>query len=408
MMRQSAAFGLSLLAAVVGISASALLAQESIVKTRDNNTFQGTVTEAGGNVTVKSHNGVETVIPRADVLSIDSIGTYAEEFKLKLAKLDPKDVPGRITLARDAFDHREYALARNTLEEALTIDPNSREATDMLALVQTQIRLERSRQDAPATTAPSQAKPVVVTGQAAIDRRLLTSADIEAIRRAELQPSDTSIRIRFDSNDVKKRFADSQNVGYAEFAALQPVEQALLILDRGDDTMRDKIHIMSDPQSITEYRRQIQPLVIQNCATSGCHGGPPGAGLVLLTNGENDAVTYTNFYILQSYRKRIDSNATGIFAGNFKRLIMRGQGEQSLLTNYGLPATIGEYDHPLVNGKAITPIFRNKTDSRYLMVVEWMNNSLKNLEPAYGIRYTPPSAMLPAAAPASQPAGAAR
>lgn len=404
-MRQSAAFGLSLLAAVVGISASALLAQESIVKTRDNGTYQGTVTETATNVTVKSHNGVETVIARADVLSINPIGTYAEEYKLKLSKLDPKDVSGRIALARDAFDHREYALARNTVEEALTIDPNSREATDMLGLIQTQIRLERSRQEAPAT-APAQSKPTVVSGQAAIDRRLLTSADIEAIRRAELQPSDTSVRIRFESNDVKKRFADSQNVGYAEFTALQPVQQALLILDRGDDSMREKIHIMNDPQSITEYRRQIQPLVIQNCATSGCHGGPPGAGLVLLTNAENDPVTYTNFYILQSYKKRIESNATGIFAGNFKRMIMRGQGEQSLLANYGLPANIGEYDHPPVNGKPITPIFRNKADSRYLMVVDWMNNSLKNLEPVYGIHYTPPSAMLPSA-PASQPAGTA-
>src|SRR5262249_48532124 len=144
-----------------------------------------------------------------------------------------KDVAGRIALAHEAFDHREYDLSRATLEQALTIDPNSREATDMLALIQNQVRLERARQETPPTVgATSTTRPAPIVPM--VDRRLLTKADIEAIRRAELQQSDASVRIAFDSNEVKRRFADSQNVAYADFAALTPVEQALLIYDRGD------------------------------------------------------------------------------------------------------------------------------------------------------------------------------
>jgi hypothetical protein len=398
MMRRAttAATSLFLLAAAAGVivGTSHSRAAESIVRTRDSGTFQGDVTESGTNVIIRSHGGVETVIPKTDVASIEPVGNYAEEFKAKLAKLDSKDVAGRIALARDAFDHHEYDLARTTLDLALAIDPNNREATDLQALIQNQMRLERAAEN-PSTAPAVAVRRTTPMGQSGVDRRLLTTADIEAIRRAELQPGDVNVRIRFDSNDVKKRFADSQNVGYADFAALLPVEQALLIFDRGDESMRDKVHILSDPGSIIEYRRQIQPLVLQNCATTGCHGGPSGAGLVLLTNADSDAVTYTNFYILQSYRKRLDAGNNGIFSGNLKRLIMRGHGEQSLLANYGLPTNIAEYDHPLVNGKPIQPIFRNKQDARYLMVLNWMDNVLTNIEPDYGIRYTPPSALPP-------------
>jgi hypothetical protein len=410
MMRRAttAATSLFLFAAVAGVivGTSHSNAADSIVHTRDNGAFQGEVTESGTNVIIRSHGGVETVIPKTDVASIEPVGNYADEFKSRLAKLDAKDVAGRIALARDAFEHREYDLARTTLDLALSIDPNNREASDLQNLIQNQMRLERARENP--TTAPTALPPrPALAGQGGVDRRLLTTADIEAIRRAELQPGDVNVRIRFDSNDVKKRFADSQNVGYAEFAALLPVEQALLIFDRGDESMRDKVHILSDPGSIIEYRRQIQPLVLQNCATTGCHGGPSGAGLVLFTNADNDAVTYTNFYILQSYRKRLDAGNTGIFSGNLKRLIMRGHGEQSLLANYGLPTNVAEYDHPLVNGKPIQPIFRNKQDARYLMVVDWMNNALNNVEPDYGIRYTPPSALPPNPGAATQPAAPA-
>ncbi len=397
-MRRNASLRVTLLVATAAIVVVASIARpdEAIVKTKDNNTYQGDVSESGPNYIVKSHGGVETAIPKVDVASVEHVSNYVDEYQARLSRLDPKDVAGRIALARDAFDQRQYDLARSTLEQALAIDPNSREATDLLGVVQTQIRLERAKLENPPPVAPA-TRPQVVAAPAT-DRRLLTAADIEAIRRAELQPSDTSVRIRFDSNDVKKRFADSQNVPFVEFSTLQPVEQAILILDRGDDTMRDKVHILTDPQSILEFRRQIQPLVLQNCATNACHGGPTAAGLYLLNNADNDAVTYTNFFILQNYRKRIDAGS-GVFSGNMKRLIMRGHGEQSLLANYGLPTNIAEFDHPLVGGKPVQPTFRNKLDPRYVMVVEWMNNSLKNIDQDYGIHYVPPSPPPPAVPP---------
>ncbi len=385
----------------VALVASVLLAEPSTVKTKDGQTYRGEVKERGDNLVINIH-GVETVIPKSNVASVEAVGSYDAEYRARLAKLDPKDVAGRIALAREAFDHRRYDLARDTLEGALAIDPNSREATEMLELVQSQIRLERNKTDNPA--GPTTPRPMPA-GQAAIERRLLTPADVETIRRKELKNTDAGVRIRFDG-DVKKRFADDQNTPFATFNSLPQVEQATQILDKGDDSMREKVRVLSDPQPLMEFRTQIQPLVLTNCAAGGCHGGPPGGGLILYKPADSDLVTYTNFYILQSYSKKApgEPSGGGIFGGSQRRLIDRGHGEQSLLANYGLPANISEIDHPLVNGKPITPLFRNKDDDRYKMVVQWMNNSLTQIEPDYAIHYTSPiAASQPAASQPAQP-----
>jgi hypothetical protein len=124
--------------------------------------------------------------------------------------------------------------------------------------------------------------------------------------------------------------------------------------------------------------------------------------LVLYTGGENDALTYTNFYILQSIAKRVEQPNQTFFNSNQRKLIERGHGEESLLANYGLPASIGTYDHPLVNGKPIQPVFRNRDDARYRAVVSWMNETLSPVTPDYGVRYTLPTA-LPMGTPTTAP-----
>src|SRR5262249_12290392 len=149
--------------------------------------------------------------------------------------------------------------------------------------VQSQLRMERARPETPAipVTQPA-AAPVYV------DRRLLTPADVEVMRRKELKPGDRGVALRFEG-DVKKRFADSQNMAFPDFNMLPPLEQALRIFDRGDDYMREHVKVVSDPESLLFFRRQIQPLVIQNCATTGCHGPAAGGGFMLITTGDSPA-----------------------------------------------------------------------------------------------------------------------
>lgn len=387
---------LSLLAAVM--VGSVVFADPSVVRTRDGASFEGEVVEKDDSVIV-TIRGVDTVIPKSDVASIDKVGNIDQELQAKLARLDPREVNGRILLAREAFGRNRYELARDILSAALVIDANNRDATDLLEVVNSHIRMERAKADSISAPAPAPV-PVATQGaaQGQMDRRFLTPADIEAIRRKEIKANDTSVRLRFEG-DVKRKFAESQGIAFPDFNMLSPLEQAGQILVKGDESLRSHVRIMTDPESIQVFRRQVQPLVVQGCATTGCHGASPGGGFMLYTTSENDVTTYTNFYILQSY-KREDPAASGVFSRRELKLISRGHGEQSLLANYGLPPAIGDYDHPpLRGGRILQPLFRNRDDVRYKMLVAWMNSSLAPFEPDYGILYTPP---MPTTVPSRQ------
>ena len=401
MMRHRLAFRAAVAGVVGTVALSAgifCFADNGIVKTKEGAAYQGDVKDRGDNVVITIH-GIDTVIPKTEIASIERVGSYADDFHARLAKLGQADVAGRITLAREAFDKRQYELAREAAESALAADNNSREATDMLELIRSQVRLERAKADNPTVptgTGASTAPPVAQApnAQPGIERRLLSNGDIETIRRMELQATDTTARIRFEG-DVKKRFADSQNIPFAQFNGQSPTQQAIQILDKGEKSMKEKVHVMSDPQSITEYRGQIQPLVLRNCATSNCHGSVAGGRFVLYTSQEaNDQVAYTNLYILEKFAMNIKSKGdteSGVFGGKSeKRMVDRGHGEESLLANFGLPTTVADPNHPLVNGKAIAPIFRGKDDPRYQMILRWMDKSLTQIQPEYGITYVPP------------------
>ena len=403
--------------------AALLHAKPGVVRTTDGQVYEGDVTEEGTTVTVTTRK-VPIVIQRANVQSIEYLGTLDEQFNQRIAKLDAKDVNGRVAVARWAFDQGRYDLARQALETALTLEPNNRDANAMMDSVRLQIRLERSKQNAATrgvvsstgpATGPSVAgtHPPTTTGN--VDPRVLLSADdINAIRQFELKPTDTHVRINF-AKDVKKRFAAAENMRLQDFNALPQFDQLQRILQRGTPEMKQDVRILSDPSSILEYRRSVQQLILGSCATSGCHGAAGAGGLMLYSPADSEAVTYTNFFILQTWSRPV-GRQQGPFAGGERRLIDRIEPSQSLLLQYGLPANIAEQDHPQVSG--YRPIFRNRDDNGYRRVENWIGESLLAIKPDYGINYTPPqraggnrsgeptTAPATSEAPTTQPAGA--
>ena len=68
-------------------------------------------------------HGVQTSIAKASVTSVDYPDAYSKDFADRLAKLEASDVSGRVELARQAFNRRQYGLARQALDSALKIDP---------------------------------------------------------------------------------------------------------------------------------------------------------------------------------------------------------------------------------------------------------------------------------------------
>jgi hypothetical protein len=378
-----AAVGICVLAGVV-------FARPGVLITSDGRRIEGDITERNDQYVVNIR-GVETTIPKTDVSSVTFPEDYAKDFHDRMSKLKPDDVSGRIELARDAFNRRQYGLAREALDSAMKIDPNNREAYDLQNTIDSQIRLEQGR-GAPADTRPVPMPPPTAYG---VERRLLTGDQINLMRQLELQPGDR-VNVRFD-NAVEKRYMKYRNIQFNDFNAFKPVDRALKILGDGDESMRPDVKILGDPQSIADYRRTVQPLVLNGCATANCHGGLKGGDFILYNPADNDAVSYTNLFILFRYRKKLPESHATVFDSPARKMIDRGAGVRSLLAQYGLPVDISEVDHPQVTGYDF--VFRNMEDVRFKQVVDWMDKSLRAPEPDYsGIKFDPPRA------PATQPA----
>src|SRR5439155_18656619 len=103
--------------------------------------------------------GIPTTIERSHIATITYPQTtsFPDAFAQRMAKLDARDVNGRLALAREAFDQREYVLARDAVESALRIDPNNSDAVALRETIQSQMRLERNK--------PAPGEPVAPTAR---------------------------------------------------------------------------------------------------------------------------------------------------------------------------------------------------------------------------------------------------
>ena len=377
------------LAFAAGLSAAVAFARPGIVRTTDGQAFEGDVStdESDANIVVVKVRGIPMRLARSSVASIEYTQGFEKEFADKMAKLAANDVAGRLALAREALDRREYNLARDAAEAARNIDPNSADAVAMLETIRSQMRLDQ--QPRPATQPDKSRESIenreagATTEPAAGDLKLIRPADINAIKLQELRPEDRNVRIRFD-RDVSRRFMRYANLPPAEWNAMTDNEKVQRILAEGTPEMRRDVLILNDPPVLFQYRRNVQPWVLQNCATSGCHGGAEGAKFSLILPGESDAATYTNFYLLQRYKKETRQSSDAIFGRGDLRMIDRQRPEQSLLLQNGLPGAIAEYDHPDVPN--YRPALRNTADPRYRLVLDWIA-SLRPVDTDYGIAY---------------------
>jgi hypothetical protein len=396
----------------VCLFSSTLLAKPGIVHTKNGQTFQGDVDEKEDKVVIDI-KGIRTTIDRANIDSIQYTKGVEEDYRARLAKLDAQDVKGRIELAHWAVDQGQYRLAQDALEKALAIDPNNKDASDFLDLVTRQMRLQHNAGSTDNTGAPAadnEANNGAAAPQPKAERRLLTPQDINTIRLLELKPTDPTRAIRIDPA-VRNQFLTATGMTLQQFTAMRPAEQAVDIVKRGDEAMRDGVHVLADPAALAVFKSRIQSVVLPNCATSGCHGGTPRGGFMLYSPADNDAVTYTNFYILTQYAQKVASSNpaapdSGAFGGPAQRKMLdRLQPAQSLLAQFGLPTGDARYDHPAVPG--FRPLFLNKNDQRYRTLLNWLGTTLVNVQPDYGIDYALPGAATQPAATRStaQPGG---
>src|SRR5688572_13841975 len=114
-----------------GLSAATVLAKPGVVKTKNGQTYSGEIDESNPEtITVTTGSKIPTAVPRNSIASIEYAEDFEKKFRDRLSKLPPQDIPGRLKLAREAYENRQYTLARDAAEQARQIDPNNAEAAD--------------------------------------------------------------------------------------------------------------------------------------------------------------------------------------------------------------------------------------------------------------------------------------
>lgn len=382
-----------LVVGVVALLATAVYAaRPGVVTTKDGTVYEGQIEEREGSLVVNIR-GIETTIPRENVASV-KYGTFAEQYEKERQSLGANDSAGRVTLAKKALAAGEYDLALSTIEEALAIDPNSADATDLQRAV---IAQRRVKQGSGAATTPKAAGPstTATTGPASAPTathgpwKVLSADDINRIRQVELRDEDPRVTIQFANNVVKKYADTNPDVKYQEFRKMTPLKQAIEIIDKGGDLAKD-VKIASDPAPLREWQAKVQPIVLAGCATSGCHGGANAIAPMLISPATDTSASYTNFYVLQSYsRKSKEAPKPGaMFGGGDGLMINRDNPDQSLLLTYGLANAPAGSKHPTV--KNYNGVFmKGKEDAKYELITKWISDMLRRVQPDYQLKFTP-------------------
>ncbi len=256
--------------------------------------------------------------------------------------LSPKDAIGHEKLARELYDVGMYHRALKQVNISLQISPAYQDAQLLKSLILSKLATQKKSSTIGATTRPGKVKL----------HTLLTMGDIYKIRLWELsrhEPGplegqivggpktllkfwrlvilrDPDYQSPFPTRRQREGFISPSNF----------VQQVRLMLRLGKAKYWNKIQIASDPQALRTFRQTVEPVVLQSCATVGCHRGQGAPGFRLFGAGGNPNVrqTYTNFYVLNK------------LAYKGRKMINRGNPPMSLLYQYLLPRDSAAYRHP--------------------------------------------------------------
>ena len=231
--------------------------------------------------------------------------------------------------------------------------------------------------------------------------KLLTTQQVTMVRLGELGQNDTQVRGHvtrktldaFWNQYVKLQPAvDLSQAAYNTFVNPNNfINQVNQIRDSKSPQFTDGLEITSDPADMIPYRTKVQSCVLENCATSLCHGGDKAGSFRLIrpAGGTTDQITYTNFYIMSQY---VDKDG--------EQVINRDDPAKSLFLQYSLPKALASYSHP---GSAQTRAhFTDENAPEYLAMLTWVKG-LSYPKPNYGITYEIPGMTPPPVVPATMP-----
>lgn len=333
--------------------------------------------------------GLEIAIDKASVDRMTVLDPPLIRYRKMRELIRDDNAPQLAVLADWLIQRRYYDEALTELGQALKAEPENGEALRLKRLAfELKSLSERSRPLEPAEGEPetSTVRPFPQRPKAS-DLPLLTTDQINLIKVFEVDLRDPP-RLVVPREVIEKllvEFSDDPLIpetreGREAFFRLPP-ERILDVMFRlRARELYASIQVVDQPRSMQLFRDNVHSAwLVNNCATTRCHGGSEAGRLQLINYRPNsDASVYTNFLIIERFRLTDD-----------KPLIDYEEPERSPLLQLGLPQDDSRFPHPRIRGW--TPAFRNREHRRFEQAAEWIR-SMYRPRPDYPIEYTPPSA----------------
>ncbi len=335
--------------------------------------------------------GIRTKLKREVVHHVVLEPTFDEKYAAYKATLEPFMLTEQLSLCRWLVEERRYDLAKPELDDLLS-KKVIEEARRLLALVEASLALKDQSQsrtgngDVGATQSDeSETKSGPVRVKDLLPQEILSNEDVNLIRVYEIDFSNPpkvhiepdTIRTLIENYTTSELIPATQAERNAMFRA-DPINLTRLIFQLRAREMYSQINVLSEPHALNLFRQRVHNTwLMNNCATSRCHGGINAGRLFLHRYRAKDPrVRYTNLLILE--RLELDPEWP---------LINYQDPEMSLLIQYALPQNQARLPHPEVKGWR--PVFRHHNDRLKDYALQWIR-AMMQPRPDYPVEYEPP------------------
>ena len=361
----------------------------------DGTVRTGVVVEDSFDRVVIEIEGIRTRFERAIVDHVKLHPTIEEQYHEFKKAMRPEQYIQRLELCYWLVDEKKYDLALQELELLEKEKPGLQGLAPLLRMVRAQIAMEESadeRENQPTDTTgdagdqPTEERTGPVREADVLPSELITKEDVNLIRvyeidfnkppRVRIEPDTIRTLIEnYASHDAIPTSADARS---ALFRA-EPLDVVKLIFDVKARDLYPQIQVVTEPYSLNLFKQRVHNTwLINNCATSACHGGLHGGRLFL--HGRNykaDRVRYTNLLILD--RLELDPD---------KPLINYAEPLMSKVIQHALPRAEARDPHPDVRGWK--PVFNRNNLPLLQDSLEWIESMYANPRPNYPVEYDPP------------------
>lgn len=379
--------------------------QTGVVFLENGQTRDGIIIEDNYDYVLMEIEGIRAKLSRENVDHVVLEPTLMERYEAFKEQLQPGQTQRHLTLCRWLADNKEYELAEQELEELLDFEENL-QAKRLLNLVKAQLELQRggfktteeqrNAEENPRANNESKSGPLYPKDM--LPQQLLTNEDVNIVRVYELD-FDNPPRVAVSPDTIRKLVQQygtnpllpaSQADRTALFRA-EPIRIVRLMFELKARDLYPRIDVLSEPTSLNQFRQYVHDAwIINNCATSRCHGGPSAGRLFLhRDNYKNERVRYTNLLILE--RLELDDQYPLV---NYEDPMM------SLVIQYALPRQVSRKPHPDVSGWK--PVFTRGNTKMLDESIKWMQQMYQP-RPEYPVAYIPPVLGQPPAPVAAAP-----